>query len=692
MNQRTSPEQGRMPPWKTMPPSRTLVALASLALASPVALGQNAGGVRALAELSLEDLMRVEVVSASRGSDRLGDVAAPVFVITRDDLLRTGVRSLPEALRLAPGVDVARLSGARWAVGVRGDAGRFSNKLQVLVDGRSIYSPLFSGVMWETQRVPLADIERIEIIRGPAGAVWGANAVNGVINIITRRAQDSLGRQLDVELGSEGAAVLHGSHSTGSAEAGAWRLYAQVDGTGRSPAPDGSDANDASLVSSAGLRFDRDIDAHTQLTAQAQLMHSRVNDTRLRPVVTPPYSLQSPTTQTIDRVHAQGVLTHRLHAHSSLTLMGLVTAESGEERGSQRLRSQAVDLEASHAFQPSAADHQITWGVGLRYYQDHNETLGIGQFDPARRRMTDWRLFAQDRWVGFDDRLSVVGGLRLDHTFFAGTRGQPSLAVAWKQTPDTTLWASVSRAIRVPGRGEEDADVVVAVIPPGVAGNPLPILLRSGADQPTVVESVRAVQAGLRNRLSDQLAVDATLFRQVYDPLGFRAAQLIQSQLVMAQTPYLEATMGRAPGRASVSGLELSADWRPLPALRQQLGYTWLHTEVPDSQASRGGAIVQSPRHLLTLRLSYDVSPLLSVEAWARYTSERGSDTRSAAYLPARKVLDLSARWSVARNTVLSARAYNLGGPRRVEIRPDFGYSTPVDVRPGFGLRMELSH
>ncbi|MEX8495414.1 TonB-dependent receptor plug domain-containing protein [Sphaerotilus sp.] len=675
-----------------MHPSRTLVALASLALISPVALGQNAGGVRALAELSLEDLMRVEVVSASHGSDRLGDVAAPVFVITRDDILRTGVRSLPEALRLAPGVDVARLSGARWAVGVRGDAGRFSNKLQVLVDGRSIYSPLFSGVMWETQRVPLADIERIEIIRGPAGAVWGANAVNGVINIITRRAQDSLGQQVDGEIGSEGAAVLHGSRSTGSAEAGAWRLYAQVDGTGRSSEPGGGEANDASLVSTAGLRFDRDVDAGTQVTAQAQILHSRVDDTRLRPVVTLPYLLQSPTTQTIDRVHAQSTLTRRLREHSTLTLTGLVAAEAGEERGSQSISSQTMDVEAAHTFQPLDSAHQITWGVGTRYYQDHNETQGIGQFDPARRRMTDWRIFGQDRWVGFDDRLSIVGGLRVDHTFFANTRSQPSLAVAWKQTPDTTLWSSLSRAIRVPSRGEEDADVAIAVLPPGAAGNPLPVLIRSGSDQPTVVESVQALQVGLRSRLNAQLAIDATVFRQRYDPLAFRAATPVNPQVVMAPTPYIDASLGRMAAQAAVAGLELSSDWRPLPSLRQQLSYSWLDTKVPATVAASGGTFAQSPRHLLTLRLSYDVSPLLSVDAWARCTSERGQDSTSASYIPARKLLDLSARWSVARDMVLSARAYNLGSPRRVEIQPDVGYSKPVDVRPGLGVRLEISH
>lgn len=671
---------------------RPLAALMTLALLTPLAMGQNASGVRALADLSLEDLMRVEVVSASRGSDRLGDVAAPVFVITRDDILRTGVRSLPEALRLAPGVDVARLSGARWAVGVRGDAGRFSNKLQVLIDGRSIYSPLFSGVMWETQRVPMTDIERIEIIRGPAGAVWGANAVNGVINIITRRAQDSLGTRVDVDLGSEGAAVLHGSHGHGSAAAGAWRLYAQADGTGRSTGPDGADAHDASLISTAGLRYDRDVDADTQVSAQAQVLRSTSKDTRLRPVVVAPYALQSPTTQTIDRFHAHGTLTQRLGARSQLTLSSVLAVESGEERGSQSIDSQLIDLEGSHAWQPLDSAHQFTWGVGSRLYRDHNETQGIGQFTPARRSMVDWRVFLQDRWVGFDDRLSIVGGLRVDHTFFAGTRSQPSLALAWKQTPDMTLWTSLSRAIRVPSRGEEDADVAVAVVPPGLAGNPLPILLRSGADQPTVVESVQAVQAGMRQRVDARLAFDATLFRHHHDPLGFRASVPVNPQLVMAQTPYIDASLGRSPGSAVSSGVELSSDWRPFPSLRQQLGYTWQRTEVSGDHVGRGGAMENSPRHLLTLRLSYDISPHLSVDAWARYIGARGQDPASPSYLPARKVLDLSARWSVARNVVLSARAYNLGGPRRVEIHPDIGYSKPVEVAPGVGLRVEISH
>jgi iron complex outermembrane receptor protein len=186
--------------------------------------------------------------------------------------------------------------------------------------------------------------------------------------------------------------------------------------------------------------------------------------------------------------------------------------------------------------------------------------------------------------------------------------------------------------------------------------------------------------------------LDATLFRQVYDPLSFRSAIPRQPQVVMAPVPYIDASIGIEPGRAVVQGLELSSDWRPLPSLRQQLGYTWLMASVPQTLSRSGSALIQSPRHLLTLRWSYDVSPLLSVDAWVRHSSARGQDAAQIGYLPARTVLDLSARWSVARNVVLGARAYNLGGPRRVEIRPDLGYSKPVEVAPGLGLRIEISH
>ncbi|MFM2052272.1 MAG: hypothetical protein RL456_309 [Pseudomonadota bacterium] len=680
-----------LPP--TLAPLGALLALAGVLglVPSAQAQGHGAAGVRALADLSLEDLMRVEVVSANRGTDTLADVAAPVFVITRDDILRTGVRTVPEALRLAPGVDVARLSGARWAVGVRGDAGRFSNKLQVLVDGRSIYSPLFSGVIWEAQRVVLSEVERIEVIRGPAGATWGANAVNGVINIITRRAQDSLGEHLAAEAGSEGWAQVSGTVARrleGDAD-GAWRLDAQLDTTRDSTRADGQSAHDHSRVLSLDWRMDRRLDGHTRLIAQAQALRSQVDDTRLQPSVLPPYQIEVPTTQGMDHVHGHVRLMHRLDDRSDLTFSASAVVEEGQEAGFQRILNRMMDLEAEHAWRPRDSAQHVTWGLGTRLYADRNVTLGYGRFTPAERSMTDWHVFLQDRWTGFDERLSVVAGLRIDHTLFAGTRRQPSLAAAWKASADTTWWTSMSRAIRVPSRGEEDADLAVAALPPGVAG-PLPVLLYNGSRSPTVVESVRALQAGVRSRWSEQLAFDLAIFRQRYDPLTFTAAAPVNPTMAMAPVPHLQADLSRVPGRAAVSGLEAALDWRPLPAWRQQVVWSRLATRLDPASPGDGSGLLASPRHRVSLRTSYDVSPHLSVDAWLRHTSAR-EHALPARRVAARTVLDLGGRWAVSRSVVVALRATDLGVGRRVEIHPDMGYSVPVTVSPGVALRVEMS-
>jgi iron complex outermembrane receptor protein len=655
------------------------------------ASAQAGAGVKALAELSLEDLMRVEVVSAGREVERLADVAAPVFVITRDDIARTGVRSLPEILRLAPGVDVARLSAGRWAVGVRGDTGRFSNKLQVLVDGRSIYSPLFSGVLWETQQVPLGEIERIEIIRGPAGAVWGANAVNGVINIITRPA-DGGGRAARVEAGAEGSLRLGlraGAMLDG--DAGGWRAHAQVERQGASDAPEGGEARDAARAATAGLRLERRIDARTRLDLQAQIEQSRVGDTRLRQTVRPPYREAVPTRQDYDRTYLSGTLEHRQSGGSSMKLTGLLMAEQGGEAGFLQMRSRTADLEIEQAWRPEGSGHQLTWGGGLRHHRDHNESLGDGSFTPARREMNDWRLFAQDRWTSDSGRLVAVGGLRIDHTFFGGTRTQPSLALSWRPTDENlTLWSSVSRAVRVPSRGENDANVAVAVIPPGPLGNPLPVRVLASSASGQVVESVRALQLGVRRRWGEQLALDAVLFRHDYDPLSFNPVELTTPELSMLPLPHLDAALRRVPGRARVSGLELSLDWHPLPSLRQQFSAAWSRgEEFPAAAGDSTRLRERLPSRLLSWRTSIDLTPHLGLDVWVRHTAARGS-VSTGTRVDSRTVVDLSTRWAVSRDVTLGLRVWSLGAAKAVEIHPDLGYSRAVLSGPGVGLHAEM--
>jgi len=284
-----------------------------------------------------------------------------------------------------------------------------------------------------------------------------------------------------------------------------------------------------------------------------------------------------------------------------------------------------------------------------------------------------------------------VGGLRVDHTFFGGTRTQPSLALSWRPSDENlTLWSSVSRAVRVPSRGENDANVAVAVIPPGQMGNPLPVRVLASSASGQVVESVRALQLGARRRWGEQLALDAVLFRHDYDPLSFNPAGLTGAELSMFPQPHLDASLRRVPGRARVSGLELSLDWHPLPSLRQQFSGAWSRgEEFPAAAGDSARLRERLPARLLSWRTSIDLTPHLGLDVWVRHTAARGSAS-TGTRVDARTVLDLSTRWAVSRDVTLSLRAWNLGTAKAVEIHPDLGYSQAVISRPGVGLRAEM--
>jgi len=305
--------------------------------------------------------------------------------------------------------------------------------------------------------------------------------------------------------------------------------------------------------------------------------------------------------------------------------------------------------------------------------------------------MNDWRLFAQDRWTSENGRLVAVGGLRIDHTFFGGTRTQPSLALSWRPTDENlTLWSSVSRAVRVPSRGENDANVAVAVIPPGQAGNPLPVRVLASSASGQVVESVHALQLGARRRWGEQLALDAVLFRHDYDPLSFNPVGLGTPELSMLPQPHLDAALRRVPGRARITGLELSLDWHPLPSLRQQFSGAWSRgEEFPAAAGDSARLRERLPSRLLSWRTSIDLTPYLGLDVWVRHTAARGSAS-TGTRVDARTVLDLSTRWAVSRDVTLSLRAWNLGAAKAVEIHPDLGYSRAVISSPGVGLRAEM--
>ena len=315
----------------------------------------------ALLDRSLAELMSVEVVSASRQRVALGDTGAALFVITQEDIVRSGARVLPEVLRLAPGVDVARISSGRWAVGVRGDTSRFSGGLQVLLDGRSNDLPYFSGMFWDVEQVPLADSERVEIVRGPAGAIWGPNAVNGVINIITFNARDTLGTRLESLADSDGQHWVHLRHgaATDGAEPnnGAWRLSARASETSSYQTADGRDARDRNRNVNFTGRLGRRL-AHGELGLQFQALQAGDRDEWVLPYDRPP-AFNDPTSLRLSfrRLMASGVLSQRLADQGQLQVSAGVAHEGAELAGFPKTQNTTAELQAQH---------QVIWANGTR--------------------------------------------------------------------------------------------------------------------------------------------------------------------------------------------------------------------------------------------------------------------------------------------------------------------------------------
>lgn len=624
----------------------------------------------ALADLSLEELMRVEIVSASRRAQALGDVPDAVHVITRDDILRSGVRSLPEALRMAPGVDVAQISPSSWAVGVRGEAGRFSNKLLVLIDGRSVFSPLYSGVLWEAERVPLEDIERIEVIRGPAAAVWGTNAVNGVINIITRDASRTLGDLAVANTGTDGSHRVLLRHGTALGTDSWLRLYGQADRQADSIDTLGSRAHNSAHAETAGLRWDRAPEDGSRLSVQGQVLKSVKNGELPVPDFT---SLEpTPTVQRIQKATLMGSFDMPLSETSELHVQASLQNQRSEQRGYVVHRFTSADLDVQHRWHPTGSHHDVIWGAGITWYHDSTESLPLVTLDPRNRTLVNGRVFAQDEYALLPDKLLLTYGARVDHDPYSGAQAAPNARLLWKLNAHSSTWIAASRAVRAPARGEADGGVNVELNDGGT-----PVTAR-GVFNPgaRIVEKVTALETGWRSQVRQNLSVDVAAFVQRYDPLLGVAVNLFDNPVITSDTTVngrRVITMALTSAtRATTSGIELATDWRIASFWRQQLSYTYTETRFasPTVVTTLGG----NPRTLVSLRESFDLGSRWMLDVWLRYTSARRDPLVPMLDLPSRTALDINLRWAMTPEVSLSVGGHNLGRQYTQEINPQISF------------------
>ncbi len=559
-----------------------------------------------LADASLEELLQMKVTSVSKKEQRLSKAAAAIFVINQEDIRRSGATNIPDLLRMAPGVDVAQINANSWAITIRGFNSRYSNKVLVLVDGRSVYTPSFSGVFWEHIELPLEDIERIEVIRGPGATVWGANAVNGVINIITKSSKATKGGLLAAESGSEvyAAGVLR--YGAAAGRNGSFRVFGRYLNMSDSLLPDGAEGADGWTRMHAGFRSDWDLSNRDSLTVQGDLFSNRQGQT-LR---TSYYATQ------FDRTFAQefdatgGNLlarwSHSLEGGSEMALQSYYDTYRRTDLATPE-KVNVFDLDFQH-HAALGARHDVVWGLGYRASQSAIPPGYSISLSPPSRTDSLYSSFLQDE-IRVADTLWLTLGCKFEHNPYTGFEYEPSARLAWAASPRTTLWAAASRAIRQPARMDTSIGVDLATYPLDAYTTQT---LRLFGNPHLKTEEVRDFQLGYRTQLSHSISLDLATFLSSYRRLttiepGTPVA-IPEPTFVRIKIPMVYDNKASALDY----GGELSVNWNAAAHWRIGSTYSFLKVKPRLDPSSRDittlATMIDVPSHMFQVRSLWNIT------------------------------------------------------------------------------------
>lgn len=608
---------------------------------------QLAGLPSDLTKLSLDQLLDIEVTSVSKRPERALTAAAAIFVLSGDDIRRAGARSIAGALRLVPGLDVAQIDSRSYAIAARGFNGSTSDKLQVLLDGRTVYTPLTSAVFWDVLDTYLDDIERIEVIRGPGATLWGANAVNGVINIVTRHAQDTVGTAISGGTGSVDRSFAALRSGTQLGRAGAARIYAKAQERAASALADGSDAQDSTRVERAGFRADGG-------SADAWTLSGDFYSARFHTAPSPQIAADAPTKASGGNL--LGRWTRGENAASGWTLQAYYDHYRREIPGTYEETRDTADLDFQR-HQQLGTRNTLTYGLGYR--SSHDDTAAPPDvaivFTPPSRTLETQTGFVQDQLHFDDDRVVVTLGSKFEHNDFTGFEMQPGLRVGWTLAEHAFTWAAVSRAVRTPNR--LDTDVAIYCPPPdgypGVCG---PGLLRVG-NPDFHAEKVVSYEWGLRLWGVPQLSIDLASFFSDYRDLRSQEA-------ATAEHPFIRFDNRN---RAQAYGGELTLNWTPSRSVSVQSFYSLLRLDARHESGSSdlGTADVlegASPRHQAGLRVLTQPAERWQLDGFLRYV-----DKLPAYAIDAYTELDLRAAYRPLPQLEVALAGRNLLDKRHIE-------------------------
>jgi iron complex outermembrane recepter protein len=640
-----------------------------------------------LALLSIEELMEIEVFTASRGDQQLAHTAAAAMVLTADDLRRAGVTSIPEALRLVPGMEVARINAGEWAVTARGFNDLFANKLLVLVDGRSVYTPLFSGVFWDLQALPMADIERIEVVRGPGAVLWGANAVNGIVNIITRSAAAAPLLRLTVGAGSQQRFVTGASAGGRLGESLHYRVHARASERNSLADVHGDDAHDGWRAYQGGFRVDGRLSHRDSLSLQGGIYDARTKKKwflSFSPAEPEPREVMPATPST--QQHLQAQWTHERPGGSDIALQ-LAYARVERDETPIAGRTNILDMDVQQRVSVGARQ-DVVWGLGYRWTRDRLEGSFATSTDPAKRTYDQVSAFVQSTIDVTPERLALVLGSKLEHFDLGGVAFQPNARMLW--TPDSrhTLWAAVSQAVRTPSRGDHDlraARLAPAELVP--EGFPTTFVEERGSRsfQP---EEVTAYEMGVRGEARDGLFIDLALYYNRYDRLRTTEPRLPQLESLGAVSYVVVPFVVHNRMAATTRGLELSADWRPSPGLRLQPAWTWrqMDIELDANSAYQAGLGWEgvSPEQQLVLRGSVDLARDVELDLTGRFVGALPFVDVDSYYS-----LDARLAWRPRAEIEVVVAGHDLLAGQHTEFRMPHLPTQALDSRRGVRLQLQ---
>ncbi len=635
-------------------PLLRLSGIVPLLLALPAAANTMPG--TDIADMSIEELANIQITSVSKKPEPLARAAAAVYVITADDIRRSGAASLPEALRLAPNLQVGLSSNGAYGIsarGLNGSGNSAPNKLQVLIDGRSVYTPLFSGVFWDAQDVMLEDIERIEVISGPGGTLWGVNAVNGVINITTRAARDTTGSLGMLSASQDGYGA--GFRQGGAMSGGHWRVYGKYLQQKASELHNGGRVDDERRQAQVGFRADWESGA-SRFGMHGNAYRGKAEQPR-------PGVIQTGAAFALGQIDTTGInltghWSHALAGGGSVSVQGYVDHTERTVPPTFAEDLDIVDLQFQHSL-PVKGAHTVVWGASYRTTWDEVGNSDFIAFLPATTRQKWASLFAQDD-IALSSNLRLVAGARMERNPYTGTEFLPTLRLAWTAAPAHTLWASASRTVRAPSRLDADAFI---------PGRP-PYILRGG---PMIRSEVaRVYELGYRGQPLPQLSYAMTAFHNDYDHL--RTQEIDPSGTFITFGNLLE-------GKAQ--GLEMWGSYQATPAWRLSAGLMLLDETLrmkPGSTDKNAPLIAgKNPSHTAQLRSSFNLSADKELEVGIRRVGRLSSPD-----VPAYTAVDARFGWSIRKGLTLSVTAHNLNGSHG-ELGP---IATRTEVDRSLGVKL----